>query len=209
MFVKPRRLGIALIVSGPSGAGKSSVCADIKRIEPNLHFSVSCTTREPRTGERDGVDYHFISRDDFERKVRDGEFLEHAVVHGNMYGTLRSEVLNYVMKGSDVLLDIDVQGAMQIKEKAVRDPVLSKCVELVFIGPPSFKELENRLRNRATEPEEVIQLRLQNAMKEMEFWQRYDYLVINKDLASAVQDVHHLLDILHKRTSRLEDSGFF
>ncbi len=209
MFVKPRRLGIALIVSGPSGAGKSSVCADIRRIEPDLHFSISCTTREPRPGEKDGADYFFISREDFETKVREGQFLEHAAVHGNMYGTLRSEVLGYVMKGSDVLLDIDVQGAMQIKEQARQDPVLSKCVELVFIGPPSFKELENRLRNRATEPEDVIRLRLENARKEMEFWHKYDYLIINKDLGAAVQDVHHLLDILHKRTSRLEDSGFF
>ncbi len=206
---KPPRLGIALIVSGPSGAGKSSVCSALRKRESSLRFSVSCTTRRPRPGEQDGEDYYFISVHEFNSKVRDGLFLEHADVHGNYYGTLKSEILDHVLSGTDVLLDIDVQGAMQVKKAASEDSTLSRCLELVFIGPPDFAELEKRLRGRGTESEEAISKRLADAKQELDCWNLYDYLLINKVLEKTVDDLHSLLDILHKKTIRLGDSGFY
>jgi len=208
-FRKPKRLGMALIVSGPSGAGKSTICGLLRESEPGLQFSVSCTTRSPRPGEKHGTDYYFISKGEFEARLQGQEFLEHALVHGNYYGTLKSEVVQRVASGADVLLDIDVQGAKQINRQAKDDPVLSRCVESVFIGPPSFAELERRLRNRATETEEVIQRRLQNARDEMEHWREYGFLVINKEIDRTVCDMRNLVDILHKSSKRLEDSGFY
>lgn len=205
---KPERLGIALIVSGPSGAGKSTVCDEVKKLEPELFFSVSCTTRSPRPGEENGREYYFISEDEFKVKVDKGLFIEYAEVHGNYYGTLRSEIIDRVSVGEDVLMDIDVQGAMQIKDYSERDDILSKSIELVFIGPPNFEELEHRLRSRATESEESIQVRLENAKAEMEKWQEYGFLIINKELDKAVADMKAFLDVMHKSTKRLKDSGF-
>ena len=206
---KPPRLGIALIVSGPSGAGKSTVCSELRRIKKDLHFSVSCTTREPRPGEKHGYDYYYITHSEFREKIRKRKFLEYANVHGEFYGTLRSEVFDYVMDGADVLLDIDVQGAMKIRKKAETNKILSVVTEFVFIGPPSFNELERRLRSRNTESETAIQRRLNNAKKELDAWDKYDYLLINKELGKTVDDLYHLLDILHKSTKRLKDSGFY
>ncbi len=208
-YKKPPRLGIALIVSGPSGAGKSTVCQALRKIKGDLHFSVSCTTREPRPGEKDGIEYYFIGNDEFKRRIENDEFIEHADVHGHLYGTLRKEVIDFVKKGRDVLLDIDVQGAMQIRSKTENDEVLRSSTEFVFIGPPNFTELERRLRSRATETEDAIRTRLENARKELDCWDKYDYLLINKDIDKTVEDLKCLLDILHKSTKRLEDSGFY
>ena len=209
MTNKPAKLGLALIVSGPSGAGKSTVCELLRKKRPDLKFSVSCTTRGPRPGEKDGEDYYFLSSEDFAAKVAENQFIEHATVHGNSYGTLRSEIIDRINQGEDVLLDIDVQGALQIKKYVKNDDLLARCVEFVFIGPPSFEELERRLRSRGTETEEAIAVRLKNASDELEKWNEYDYLVINKELDKAVDDMEHLIDILHKCTKRLKDSGFF
>lgn len=206
---KPAKLGLALIVSGPSGAGKSTVCDLLRQQLPGLQFSVSCTTRAPRADEENGKDYYFLSSEEFAAKVADNQFIEHATVHGNSYGTLRSEIIERINKGEDVLLDIDVQGALQIKEYAKNDPLLEKCVEFTFIGPPSFAELEKRLRLRGTETEESIAVRLKNAKEELEKWQEYDFLIINKEIEKAVDDMEHLIDILHKKTKRLKESGFF
>lgn len=209
MTDKPAKLGLALIVSGPSGAGKSSVCELLRAKHPELQFSVSCTTRGPRPGEKDGENYYFLSSEEFAAKVAENQFIEHATVHGNSYGTLRSEIFDRVNNGEDVLLDIDVQGALQIKEYVKSDDFLAQCVEFAFIGPPDFAELERRLRTRGTETEEAITIRLKNARYELEKWNEYDYLIINKDLDKAVDDMEHLIDILHKCTKRLKDSGFF
>jgi len=206
---KPERLGIALIVSGPSGTGKSTVCDELKKLEPGLKFSVSCTTRAPRPGEENGREYYFISKEEFKSKIEKDLFIEYAEVHGNYYGTLKSEIIEKISSGVDVLLDIDVQGAMQIKEYAGKDDILSKSIELVFIGPPNFAELEHRLRSRATESEESIQVRLKNAKAELEKWHEYGFLVINKELDKAVADMKAFLDVMHKSTKRLKDSGFY
>lgn len=206
---KPPRLGVAIIVSGPSGAGKSTVTERLRAIRPELEFSVSCTTRPPRSEEKNGKSYFFISKDEFNRRLKNGEFLEYAEVHNNFYGTLRAEVTNRVENGRDVLLDIDVQGAMQIKQRAETDELLARCLETVFIGPPSFEELERRLRNRATESENAIRLRLANARDELAKWREYEYLIINKDVDKAVDDLNAFFDVMRKKTKRLQDSGFF
>jgi guanylate kinase len=203
------RLGIALIVSGPSGAGKSTVCKRLRQRRPGLEFSVSCTTREPRKGEIDGKDYHFIDRAEFQRRVENGEFLEHADVHGNFYGTLKSEIIGRVEAGKDVLLDIDVQGVLQVRESSKNNSLLGKCSECVFLAAPSFEELERRLRSRGTEKEESIRKRLDNAKSELAHWRDYDYLIINKDVEQAVKDMENLIEMLHNSTKRLEDAGFF
>jgi guanylate kinase len=205
---KPERLGIALIVSGPSGAGKSTVCDELKKLEPEMRFSISCTTRSPRPGEENGREYYFISEEEFKSNVDKDLFIEYAEVHGNYYGTLRSEIIDPVSAGKDVLLDIDVQGVMQIKKYAENDKVIEKSIELVFIGPPNYEELERRLRSRETESEESIQIRLKNAKSELEKWHEYGFLVINKELDNAVADMKAFLDVMHKSTKRLKNSGF-
>jgi guanylate kinase len=202
-------LGIALVVSGPSGAGKSTVCNSLLKKHPELEFSVSCTTREPRSGEIDGKDYHFIDKSEFQRRIDKGEFLEYADVHGNFYGTLKSEIIGHVNAGKDVLLDIDVQGALQVKKISEAYLLLGKCLEFVFLGPPSFEELERRLRSRNTEKEETIRKRLANAKSELSHWKDYGYLIINNEVEQAVKDMENLIDMLHKSTKRMEDAGFF
>ncbi len=173
------RLGILLVVSGPSGAGKSTVIAALRRHLPELRFSVSCTTRPPRPGEQDGADYHFLSPEDFAARLAADAFLEHAEVHAHRYGTLRNEVAPRLEAGEDVLLDIDVQGARQIAARAARDPLVGRCLERVFLAPPSLTVLERRLRTRATDSDETIRRRLANARLEMTAWREYDFLVVN------------------------------
>jgi guanylate kinase len=207
--MRPGKLGILLVVSGPSGAGKSSICKVVRKKNLKLHFSVSCTTRAPRRGEKHGKDYFFVEEDEFRKRIKRDEFLEYAKVHSNYYGTLKGEVIDKIKSGVDVLLDVDVQGAMQIKRNARKDNLLAKCLETVFIGPPSFVELEKRLRSRATESEKLIRERLAHAKKELDFWREYDYLIINKELKKAITDMLILVDVMHKKTCRLRDSGFY
>lgn len=203
--MKNNSTGIALIFSGPSGTGKSTVCAQLRAMRPHIHFSVSCTTRSPRGSEKDGVDYYFLTRDAFEVKLREKAFIEHAEVHGNFYGTLKEEVLRFVREGEDVLLDIDVQGAAQIRESAKHDAELARAVTTVFIAPPSFAELERRLRGRGTDNESVIQCRLQNAHDELAQWKNYDYLLVNNDSEACARALSELLNTLRFQTSRIEE----
>ena len=189
----PPRRGVALVVSGPSGAGKSTVCRLVLAGRPAMRFSVSCTTRAPRAGETDGVDYHFLGRPEFEAKIAAGEFLEHAEVHGNFYGTLRAEVEPFLHRGGDVLLDIDVQGARQVRRNADAGGVGGQYA-FVFLAPPSLAELERRLRGRQTDAEEVILRRLANARREIAAWREYDYLVINDTVGRAAGEMTAILD---------------
>lgn len=163
------------MVSAPSGAGKSTL---LNSIRPNADFiySVSCTTRPPRPGEVDGEDYHFLSEAEFARRVAAGEFIEHAAVHGYEYGTMRETVVRQLERGIDVMIDIDVQGAGQIR--AQRGPIAASLAD-VFIMPPSLEELRRRLLKRGTESPEQIELRLANAANEMEAWRDYRYTIIS------------------------------
>ena len=197
------KLGALVVLSGPSGAGKSTVCGHLFPRLKHLKFSVSCTTRAPRTGETDGVHYHFLSVDDFKKRVDAGEFLEWAEVHGNYYGTLVSEVAPHILNGDDVILDIDVQGQAQIVEKIRSHADWGAALATVFLAPPSFEILEQRLRGRGTESEEAIVRRLGNARHEMELWRRYDYVIINDDAVKAADELEAIFTAAHCRTATM------
>jgi guanylate kinase len=195
------RLGIAFIISGPSGVGKSTL-RDALLAEADVRFSISCTTRAPRKGETEGVDYYFVDAAEFATRVAAGDFIEHAEVHGNCYGTLRSEVADHVMVGRDVFLDIDVQGVAQVQAAARAQP-WGVCVQYIFIGPPSFDVLAKRLAGRATDSQAVIDRRLDAARRELERWRDYDYLVINDDVHSAVADLRAIFRAEQGRSARI------
>lgn len=177
--------GILFVVSGPSGAGKSTV-TKLVREELNIPLAISATTRKPRVGEKDGVDYYFLPIEDFEKKIENEEFLEYANVHGNYYGTLKSEVEAKLSQGIDVILEIDVQGGEQIKQK------FPEAI-LVFFKAPDEKELEKRLRGRNTDSEEVIKTRLQNSLKELEYEKFYDLTVVNHEVPKAVEELKNII----------------
>ena len=178
-----RRRGILFVVSAPSGAGKSTLLNAI-RPEADFVYSVSCTTRAPRAGEVDGEDYHFLTRADFDRRVDAGDFIEHADVHGHAYGTLRENVTRHLDEGVDVMIDIDVQGAAQIR---AHGGAISDSLADVFIMPPSLDELRRRLHKRGTETPEQIELRLGNAATEMEEWRNYRYTIISGSMEEDMQ----------------------
>jgi len=171
-----RRRGVMLVISSPSGAGKSTLCRMLIAEFPDIVLSVSATTRDPRPGEKEGREYYFLSRDEFDKRQKQGAFLEWAHVHENRYGTLRDEVMGRIEAGRDVLFDIDWQGAQKIAEAAVADVVR------VFILPPSMTELSDRLHSRNQDHEDVIQRRLGRAQGEISHWAEYDYVLVNEDL---------------------------
>ncbi len=168
------RSGMLLVVSGPSGSGKTTLCRRLADTG-EARYSISCTTRPPRPGEVDGRDYHFLSREAFEQRLAKGDFLEHAVVHGNLYGSLKSEVLDHLAAGIDVVMDIDVQGADQVR--ACKDEAIRLAIVDLFVMPPSGDELRARLAGRGTDSEETIALRLHNALEEMRHWRSYSYVL--------------------------------
>jgi len=170
------RTGILLLVSGPSGSGKTTLCRRLAD-EGEARYSISCTTRPPRPGETDGKDYHFLAKDDFRDRIKADEFLEHAEVHGNHYGSLKSEVLSHLAAGIDVVMDIDVQGAAQVR--ACPHPDIQKALVDLFVMPPSEEELLARLTGRGTDAPEVIALRMENALGEMKHWPDYSYRLLS------------------------------
>jgi guanylate kinase len=191
---------LLLVVSAPSGAGKTTLCDRLLADNPSMVYSISCTTRAPRGDERDGREYHFLSMDEFERRVARGEFIEHAVVHGNRYGTLRQTVEEALADGKDVLMDIDVQGAASIRKAAQGGAGLLKNGYIdVFIAPPSLEALESRLTGRGEDAPEVIEQRLKNARVEMAQWRDYQYLVINDQLDRAYAELRAVVMAEHCR----------
>ncbi len=178
--------GRLVVISAPSGAGKTSLVKALLDSVSGVRFSVSYTTREARDGEVDGRDYYFVSPDQFEKMVADGEFLEHATVFGNRYGTSRAEVSRLTDAGYDVLLEIDWQGARQVREN--RPDCLS-----IFVLPPSLAELEKRLRGRSTDSEDTILRRLGEAKDEMTHWSEFDYAVVNDRFSEATEDLKAIL----------------
>ena len=199
-----KRKGMTLVISGPSGSGKSTLYHAVAPLAGGIEFSVSCTTRAPREGEKDGVDYYFISREEFEARVARGEFAEHAEVHGNFYGTLKSELSGRTARGADVVLDIDVQGADQLRRLAREDEAFRRTLEFVFVAPPSYAELERRLRARGTESEETLARRLANAKREMQCADRYDYLIVNDNREEAADRLLALIRSLRLSLKRMD-----
>ena len=191
----PASHGTLLILCGPSGVGKSTLGREVRASRPTLSLSVSCTTRPMRSGERDGVDYSFLSREDFVARREQGAFAEWAEVHGNLYGTPRSEVERAWRVDLDLLFDIDYQGAMQLIEAYP-----AACCS-VLIAPPSMATLESRLRGRATDSDEVIQRRLDAARHELEQFELFDHLIVNDDLERSVAQLTAIYDAARLRMS--------
>lgn len=181
------RKGMLLVISGPSGTGKGTLIERLMKEDPTLVFSVSATTRAPRPGEIDGVHYHFVTNEQYDQLVAENAFVEYANVHGNRYGTLRSEVYERLERGENVVLDIDVQGALNViaseKEKVS-----------IFILPPSMQELRSRLTGRGTETEEAVERRLHNAVWEISQKDKYQYKVINDDLESCLHTLQAIIE---------------
>lgn len=192
----PTRTGMLCVVSGPSGSGKTTLCRRA-RDEEGCVFSTSCTTRAPREGERDGEHYHFLGRSDFLDRTVQGEFLEWAQVHGQFYGTLRSEVIDHLEAGRDVLLDIDVQGAQLVR--SCEDAFIREAVVDIFILPPDMDTLRGRLAGRGTESEEQLNLRLYNALDEMRHWREYRYAILS---GTHEEDYARFRAILHAERLR-------
>ena len=179
--------GKLFIISGPSGSGKSTVTKLVKD-RLNIPLSISATTREPRNGEMNGKDYFFLTKEAFEQKIKNDEFYEYANVHGNYYGTLKEVVESNLNKGLNVILEIDVQGALIAKEK-------KKDAVLVFFRTKDMETLEKRLRNRNSDSEEVIQTRLKNALKELEYEKKYDYTIINNDIEESCRELINIINL--------------
>jgi guanylate kinase len=185
--------GLAVILSGPSGAGKSTIIQRLRQFLPGLEFSISCTTRPPRPGEQDGVHYYFCTEADFEAKRDAGELLESAHVHTASYGTPKTPVADAIQRGAVILLDIDVQGARQIRA-AIAGTDLEPSFLSIFIAPPSLEVLEQRLRGRGTETEAAIQTRLANARRELDAAPEYQHTVVNDTVDRAAAELRDLIE---------------
>ena len=194
----PRR-GLLLILSSPSGAGKSTLAKRLMDWDPTIRFSVSATTRAPRPGEVDGKDYYFVSRAAFLQKTKDGDMLEHAEVFDNFYGSPRAPVVKALENGMDVLFDVDWQGGQQIRQ-AMRDDAV-----LVFVLPPSIAELEKRLKGRAQDSDDVVAKRMSKSRDEISHWAEYDYVLVNKDLPAAFDEVKSIVVAERLRRDRRPD----
>jgi guanylate kinase len=197
------RRGIMLVIASPSGAGKSSISRAVMATDPDIQLSVSVTTRKKRPSEVDHVHYHFIQKREFERMRADGELLEWAEVHGNLYATPRAHVEERLSAGKDILFDIDYQGTLQLYKSSRADMVT------VFILPPSIKELRQRLERRAEDGADTINKRLKNARVEMEHWAEYDHVLINDDLDRSVEAVRAILAAGRSAGRRLTQMGSF
>lgn len=178
--------GLLVVVSGPSGCGKGTICKELLRRNKDIVISISATTRKPRNGEVEGVNYFFIDKEQFDAMVQNDEFIEYANVHGNFYGTPKKFVLDKLKNGESILFEIDVQGAIQIKK------MYPKAV-LIFIAPPSMEELKNRIVGRGTESKSDIEKRYENAFKELEYIKEYEYMVINDEVMNAVEKIESII----------------
>lgn len=187
--------GILAVVSGFSGAGKGTLMKELlSRYEQRYALSISATTRKPRTGEVHGREYFFLEKEAFEKLIEEDALIEHACYVGNYYGTPRSYVLEQMDAGKDVILEIEIQGALNVRKKFPE-------ALLLFVTPPSAAELERRLRGRGTETEEVIRDRLKRASEEVEYMDQYDYILVNDDLCACVEQMHELIQAQHLRTA--------
>ena len=199
---------LLILISAPSGGGKTTLCNLLLEARPEMTRAITCTTRDPRAGEREGVDYYFLEAENVLKRLQAGNFLEHATVYGHSYGLLRSELTSKLRDGHDVLLNVDVQGAATIKERALEDPELRRALVSVFLTPPSLKILEERLKKRGADAEAVMRKRLAVARQEIAQWKNFDYLLIS---GSKEEDLRQMLAIVEAekmRTTRAHPGQF-
>ena len=195
---------LLILISAPSGGGKTTLCDLLLKSQPQMTRAITCTTRPPRPGEKDGVDYHFFTAEEFLKRLHAGNFLEHATVYGNSYGILKSELLGKLRDGKDVLLNVDVQGAATIRAAALAEPELRAALVTVFLTPPTVGVLEARLKKRNSDAPAVIQKRLAVAKQEISQWKNFDYLVIS---TSKQEDLRRALAIVEAEKMRAERSS--
>jgi guanylate kinase len=195
---------LLVLISAPSGGGKTTLCQQLLAARPQMTRAVTCTTRGPRAGERDGVDYYFLDATSFLKRVQAGNFLEHATVYGNSYGILKAEVLGKLRQGKDVLLNVDVQGAATIREKAQEDAELKRALVSVFLTPPSLDIVEARLRRRGTDAPAVIQKRLGVARQEIAQWKNFDYLLLSSTVQEDLRRMLAIVEAEKMRTGRVQ-----
>ncbi len=193
---------LLIVICAPSGGGKTTLCQQLLAARQDMTRAITCTTREPRAGEKDGVDYFFFDAATFLKRVQAGNFLEHATVYGQSYGTLKSEVLGKLRSGKDVLLNIDVQGAATVRKCAEDDPELKRSLVSVFLTPPTATILEQRLRKRGQDSDAVIQKRLAVAKQEVAQWRHFDYLIISRGIADDLKAMQAVVEAEKQRTAR-------
>jgi guanylate kinase len=193
-MAEPNPSSLLIVISAPSGGGKTTLCERLLQSHPNIVRAITCTTREPRHGEKDGDDYYFLDAATFLKRVQAGNFLEHATVYGNSYGTLKSEVLGKLRQGKDVLLSVDVQGAAAIRAKAREDQELKPALVEVFLAPSSLAVLEQRLKKRGKDAPATIQKRLSVARQEIAQWKHYDYLIISNSIDEDVRRMEAIVE---------------
>ena len=181
-----KKKGVLIIISGPSGAGKGTICKSLLQKNEDLYLSISATTRDPRQGEAEGINYYFLTKEQFKVKINEGDFLEWAEVYGNYYGTPKSKVYEMLESGKNVILEIDIQGALKVKENC-EDGVF------IFILPPSMEELKNRITNRGSETPESLLERFNSAYKEINYISKYNYGVVNDTVEEAVKKVENII----------------
>ena len=194
------RHGILFVISAPSGAGKTTLVETLRKT-PSFFYSISCTTRAPRAGEIEGKHYQFVSASDFHARIEAGDFLEHAKVHGDLYGTLREPVLTNLKTGVDVLIDIDTQGAATIRN--YDDPIIRVALADIFIMPPDIEELHRRLAKRGTETAQQIESRVATARREMELWRDYRYTIVSGSIEDDLEKVRHIMSAESHLSRRL------
>jgi guanylate kinase len=199
---------LLIVISAPSGGGKTTLCNELLATNPHMTRAITCTTRPPRPGEKDGVDYYFLDAETFLKRVQAGHFLEHATVYGNIYGTLKSEVLSKLRSGKDVLLSVDVQGVASICERANEEEDLKRALITIFLTTPSLSDLEMRLKKRATDAPDVIQRRLGVARQEIAQWRSFRYLVISTTIAEDLRRAKSIIEAEKMRTNRAEPPRF-
>lgn len=195
---------LLIVISAPSGGGKTTLCQQLLASNPSMSRAVTCTTRAPRPGEKEGIDYYFLDAASFLKRVQAGNFLEHATVFGNSYGTLKAEVLGKLRQGKDVLLNIDVQGAAFVTERALEEDELGRSLVTVFLTPPSISILEQRLRKRGTDAEPVIQKRLGVARQEIAQWKNFHYLIISTSIAEDLRRMQCIVEAEKMRQNRAQ-----